>query len=287
MRSLCRVRQKNGKWWVFIDHHGKRKAKCIGEKRTAQHVAEQLRAKLALGQFEITDAGAKEQYPFSVYYKEWLESYVRNNTKDATYISYELAYRMHFLPLFGDKDIRTITRAEVKQFIYDKLKAGLARNSVRGYLAPLREMLNHAMEDGHLDRNPCQSVMRTIRAEHGERKERINFLRREEVAYLLEAFQQHFSAHFPFVLLLVRTGLRLGEAVSLQWGDIDFHDRFIEVRRNLSKGKLQTPKSGKWRRVDMSLQLTETLKALQRERRKQTLQKGRREMPEWVFISAD
>ena len=158
---------------------------------------------------------------------------------------------------------------------------------MRGYLAPLREMLNHAMEDGHLDRNPCQSVMRNIRAEHGERKERINFLRREEVTYLLEAFQQHFPAYFPFVLLLVRTGLRLGEAVSLQWGDIDFHDRFIEVRRNFSKGKLQTPKSGKWRRVDMSQQLTETLSVLQRDRRKETLQKGWRDMPQWVFTSAE
>ena len=72
--------------------------------------------------------------------------------------------------------------------------------------------------------------MRNIRAEHGERKERINFLTRAEVGDLLEAFQEHFPAHSPFVLLLVRTGLRLGEAVALEWGDIDFHDRFIRGR---------------------------------------------------------
>ena len=48
-----KVRRKNGKWWVFIDHQGKRKAKCVGDKRAAQQVAEKIQAKLALGQFEI------------------------------------------------------------------------------------------------------------------------------------------------------------------------------------------------------------------------------------------
>jgi integrase len=54
--------------------------------------------------------------------------------------------------------------------------------------------------------------------------------------------------------------MRLGEALAVQWGDIDFEGRFIEVRRNLVSGRIETPKSGKSRRVDMSLQLAATLK---------------------------
>jgi integrase len=52
--------------------------------------------------------------------------------------------------------------------------------------------------------------------------------------------------------------MRLGEASAIQWGDIDFEGRFIEVRRNLVSGRIETPKSGKSRRVDMSLQLAAT-----------------------------
>jgi integrase len=33
------------------------------------------------------------------------------------------------------------------------------------------------------------------------------------------------------VLVLLRTGMRIGEALGLQWGDIDFNGRFIEVKR--------------------------------------------------------
>src|SRR5204863_7440480 len=79
---------------------------------------------------------------------------------------------------------------------------------------------------------------------------------------------------------------RMGELFGLQWGDLDFNSRFIEVRRNITRGRIETPKSGQLRRVDMSLQLAVTLKELLRRRKAEYLQKGE-PLPEWVFISSD
>jgi integrase len=81
--------------------------------------------------------------------------------------------------------------------------------------------------------------------------------------------------------------MRLGEALSLQWGDIDFNERFISIRRSLSRGEIGTPKSGKSRGVDMSIQLTETLQELKHMRKVEALRKGWGEMPEWIFITDD
>src|SRR5215813_4796555 len=58
----------------------------------------------------------------------------------------------------------------------------------------------------------------------------------------------------------------------------------------LVRWKTHLPKSGKTRRVDMSRQLADTLKAFLLkaflvERKKETLRKGWGEMPEWVFIN--
>ncbi len=51
-----KIKQHKGAWWVFIDHHGKRKAKRVGNsKRAAEQVAEKIQAKIALGQFEVVD----------------------------------------------------------------------------------------------------------------------------------------------------------------------------------------------------------------------------------------
>ncbi len=68
--------------------------------------------------------------------------------------------------------------------------------------------------------------------------------------------------------------MRFGEALGLQWGDIDFEGRFINIQRSLSKGKIETPKSGQSRKVDMSQQLTETLLNLKHDRKLEKLKRG-------------
>lgn len=75
----------------------------------------------------------------------------------------------------------------------------------------------------------------------------------------------------------------LGELVALKPGDLDFDGGFIKVKRASSRGKITTPKSGKSRRVDMSVGLSEVLKAYQAERKRETLKKGWGEDPEWLF----
>src|SRR2546428_8495586 len=67
--------------------------------------------------------------------------------------------------------------------------------------------------------------------------------------------------------------------------DVDFNGRFIEVRRNLVAGRVTTPKDGKTRRADMSAQLTDVLRALQRTRKKETLKNGSGSVPDWIFCT--
>jgi integrase len=205
-----------------------------------------------------------------------------------TYEVYGQALRCHLLPHFGQKDIATITREEVKQLAYGMLAQGKSRNTVMVTLAPLREMFNHAIEDRHVAVNPALGVMRLTKKGKGEQREKVTFLTREEVSVFLETCREHRPDYAPLVLLLVRTGLRIGEACALQWGDLDFLNRFIEVRRTYSNGRIEeTPKSSKSRRVDMSQQLTEALKALLVERKKETLRKGWGEVPPWIFLRED
>ena len=52
----------------------------------------------------------------------------------------------------------------------------------------------------------------------------------------------------------------MGELLALQWQDVDWKGRFIEVRRNFTHWQLTTPKSRESCRVDMSWELAQTLK---------------------------
>ena len=278
-----KIRERKGRWWVFIDYRGKRKAKCVGDKRTATTVAQKIVAKLALGDLGVMED--KERRPFDAYFRAWLDTYVRAHCKDSTYAGYEAAFRLYLAPAFGQKDVTEISREDVKQLAYGMLAQGKSRAYVKCTLAPLSEMFNHAVEDGHLARNPALRIMRRSRTEDGERRERATFLSREELARLLEACREHYAGFHPFVMCLARTGMRIGEAVGLQWRDIDFGERSADVKRAIVDGRVTTPKSGKSRRVDLSAQLMEVLKTLHVTRKRETLRHGWKEMPTWVFVN--
>jgi integrase len=72
----------------------------------------------------------------------------------------------------------------------------------------------------------------------------------EEKNLFEEAVLKYFPMYYPLFLTALRTGMRIGEVIALQPGDLDFNGRFIDVRRNFAKAKLTTPKSGKNRRVE-------------------------------------
>ncbi len=79
-------------------------------------------------------------------------------------------------------------------------------------------------------------------------------------------------------------------------GDIDFQGRFIHVQISMSRGSLETVKSGKTRKVDMSRQLTDTLLKLKEKRETEgtpkvvvsinKVENNQPEASEWVFLSA-
>ena len=71
-----------------------------------------------------------------------------------------------------------------------------------------------------------------------------------------QAFLSSALAHephvFPLFFTLAGTGMRLGEAIALQWPNLDLTSRKIRVERAFSDGTLNTPKSGHGRTVDIS-----------------------------------
>jgi integrase len=102
-------------------------------------------------------------------------------------------------------------------------------------------MLNHAVEDGILEHNPAARVGRVL-APRRSASQDIHPLSRDELNLLLGAVRQNAPSYYCLFLCLARTGMRLGEALALQWGDIDWHGRFAEVRRNFTLGKITSPK---------------------------------------------
>ena len=111
-------------------------------------------------------------------------------------------------------------------------------------------------------------------------------LTRAEAEHLVAIAKQHFPRRHPWVLLVPRTGLRLGEQLGLQWSDVDWRGGFLVVRRGIVRGVETSPKSHRIRRVHLSGQLVVALKAWRRVQEARWLKKGK-SLPVWVFPSLD
>ena len=266
-----KVKGQGQPYWIFINHRGKRKSKKVGDKRTAQRLASEIRTKIKANELNIADD--KPALPtFNNFSDGFMDTYSKLNHAENTRKSYQDMSRLHFNPIFGAKHLDEIERKDIKRFIIEKQAGGLSANSVKIILSYFSSILSEAVDDEFISLNPATGVRKVIGK--GEPLE-ISPLSATELNTFLETAEKHFLEHYPMILLLARTGMREGEAIGLKWDDIDFNGRFIEVKRSYSKGNFSPTKNRKSRRVDMSPQLTETLIA----HRKAIIKKGLRLVP--------
>jgi integrase len=277
-----RVRQRNDKpgWWVYIHHNGQRKKKYFGSnKALAQEFARKLEAKLTLGSVGIaTKAGVKVED----YADTWLGR-IKHSRKHTTYDDYRKILDRDILPCLRGLDLEDVTREKVKALAVAGFEKGQSPKTVQNTIRCLSSLLSHAVEDGLVTVNHALKPGKFLPKISKRRS--LNPLTREEVATFLETVKQRAPRYYPLFLCAARTGSRMGELLALQWGDLDFHGRFIQVQRNYTHWKVTTPKSGESRRVDMSKELAQTLKDLQTERQLEAAANGWAEVPPWVFCN--
>jgi integrase len=277
------VREKikdSGDWWIFIEHHGQRRSKKIGrDKRFALEAAKKIEAKLILGDLKLNK---NEDVTFGHYAKTWIENTVPATCKRISISDYTGILKNHVLPDLEKTPVTDINKAVVKKLLQKKLKEGYAASTATHIKNAISGVLELAVDDNKISSNPAQIIRKLIRSK--VKKYHIDPLTREETKLLLETCLTNYPKHYPMLLTLCRTGMRLGEVIALQWGDIDFNNRFIIVRRSRSKSHTSTPKNDKYRNVDMSRQLTECLSKLKIKRKEEYLAKGEG-VPEWIFIS--
>ena len=84
-----KVRRRGTKWYVYVDYQGRRKAKCIGSRATAEQVKRLLEAKLALGDLGVLDAEHDKKPSFNTYADGWMKDYARIECKTSTADGYE------------------------------------------------------------------------------------------------------------------------------------------------------------------------------------------------------
>jgi integrase len=120
--------------------------------------------------------------------------------------------------------------------------------------------------------------------EQRRRRDGDKYFEADEVTKRLATAKEHFPAWHPFVLCGLRTGMRAGELLALQWGDLDTSKGFVLVQRAWVRGAYTTPKNGEERSVDLTDQLLASLKTWGAQQSEEWMARGLTR-PDLVFPS--
>lgn len=202
---------------------------------------------------------------------DWLQTYVQPNVREKTYIIYKGTAK-HIAPLASYK-LQSLSATIVQRYL-NELPETMSQNCKHKIFTLLAASIKKAYQLEMLSKNFMDILTKPkLKQKH------IEIFTRNEITNILTFLKNsetnlRIRRYYPFILLAVSTGARLGELLGLHWNDIDFENNEIYIQRTLEyiKGKkmIESPPktdAGK-RKVKIPISVSKVLNDL---RAKQTL----------------
>lgn len=191
-------------------------------------------AKTAQAQVRTRKRGKTFSYIFEAvtlkdFMTQWLNEVVAANVKPVSMQTYRAYLSRQITPYLGEAKVQELTPIMLDKWIHNLRKAGLSRNTISAVRSFINHALNYAVYPAQLiSSNPIAAIKVPKNA-------LLNIIERHIITP--ERFTALFSK-YPFgspyyipLMLLYHTGMRISEALSLSWSDIDFAKKRINLWR--------------------------------------------------------
>ena len=155
---------------------------------------------------------------------EWLEKQMQRGLSKSTAGSYRQWICQRIVPEFSDVALNELTEKHVQSFYESLAHEGLSQNSIWcGHLI-LRRLLDEAGREGLLEINPAVKIKLSYQAAQEHK-----VIRRGQVKRYLEEIEK--IGAYPILYMILTSGLRQGEAISLRWAAFDVDAQRLCLRR--------------------------------------------------------
>ncbi|QBX09703.1 integrase/recombinase [Streptococcus satellite phage Javan368] len=292
--NITEYKKKNGATvyrasvYLGVDKLTGKKARTTVTASTKKGV--KIKAREAVNAFAANGYSVKEK-PTITTYRElvalWWESY-KNTIKPNSQQSMEGIVRLHILPVFGDYKLDKLTTPIIQQQV--NKWADKANKSEKGAYANYsflnninRRILQYGVTMQVIQHNPARDVIIPRKQQNKEHK--VKFFSNQELKqfldYLEDLDQSSYENFFDYVLYktLLASGCRIGEALALEWSDIDLKKGTISISKTLNRyQETNTPKSkAGLREIDIDKATISLLKQYKKRQQVQSWQLGRSE----------
>lgn len=161
---------------------------------------------------------------------------LKRGLKNNTFENYKYMYNMFVRGYLGNKRISALKKSDIKRFfnyLFDE--RGLKVATIDNVNTVLYQVLNMAVDDDYIRRNPADNVLKELKQAHCYKTEKRRALTRPEQDLFLDYLRNHptYKHWYPVFAVMVGTGLRVGEVTGLRWCDIDLEEGIIDVNHTL------------------------------------------------------
>mgnify|MGYP000873354833 FL=1 len=292
--NITEYKKKNGATvyrasvYLGVDKLTGKKARTTVTANTKKGV--KIKAREAVNAFAANGYSVKEK-PTITTYRElvalWWESY-KNTIKPNSQQTMEGIVRIHILPVFGDYKLEKLTTPIIQQQV--NKWADKANKGEKGAYANYsflnninRRILQYGVTMQAIKHNPARDVIIPRKQQNKEHK--VKFFSNQELKQFLDYLDNldlsSYENFFDYVLYktLLASGCRIGEALALEWSDIDLKKGIISISKTLNRyQETNTPKSkAGLREVDIDTATVSLLKEYKKRQQIQAWQLGRSE----------
>ena len=292
--NITEYKKKNGSIvyrasvYLGVDKLTGKKARTTVTANTKKGI--KVKAREAVNAFANNGYSVKEK-PTITTYRElvalWWDSY-KNTIKPNSQQSMEGIVRLHILPVFGDYKLDKLTTPIIQQQV--NKWADKANKGEKGAYANYsflnninRRILQYGVTMQAIQHNPARDVIIPRKQQNKEHK--VKFFSNQELKQFLDYLDNldlsSYENLFDYVLYktLLACGCRIGEALALEWSDIDLKKGIISISKTLNRyQETNTPKSkAGLREIDIDKATVSLLKQYKKRQRVQSWQLGRSE----------
>lgn len=184
----------------------------------------------------------KQKMTLNDWFKTWMEEYKKNKVKQDTYIEYTNRYRAIIQKELGEKYIQDIRGEHIQRLFNNMFNKGYSDSSIHTVQVILTSCFSQAVKNGLVEKTP----LTIVEVPKNQKKKQTHAMSRQEQ----ELFMQYAKDSYMYNLfdIMLRTGMRNGEARGLKYMDIDRKKQVIKINRTLVKlagiGQIEnTPKT--------------------------------------------
>lgn len=194
-----------------------------------------------------------QKQTFGEYLENWFKNIRVYEVESSTYLRNEQTINYHIKDssLYNAQMVNV--DFELCQSLINKLSEKYSRSTISKVYVILNMCFNHALTKGHIGENPMMKVKMPKESSLVKKKKEAKWLSSSDVEKIvLEAERVNtrefrikgkvgervYGVNAYYIILIIYTGLRIGELMALTWNDIDFKNKTLNVNKSRAKGMI-------------------------------------------------